>query len=71
MGFNPLQFAQQALQGRPDLMQSNKPIMQNMVNAIMTGNQAAGEEIANNLLKSYGVSKEDAIKQAQEFFGIK
>ena len=56
------------------LIQSNKskipntPWAQAAVNAIMTGNAQAGEQLANNLCQSNGVSKEQALQQAGRFF---
>ena len=44
------------------------PNAQSMLAAIKSGDSQRGEQIANNLLKTYGLSKEDAIKQAKTFF---
>lgn len=43
---------------------------QNYINVLQSGNAAEGEALANNLLKSMGLSKEDAIAQARNFFHI-
>lgn len=62
---NPLQ--QMAL----NLIQNNKniqasPIGQQFTQILQSGNAQAGEALANNILQSYGLSKEEAIKQATE-----
>lgn len=58
-----------------NLMMRNPAVADNpnakaMLEVVSSGDQAKGEEIANNLLNTYGVSKEDALRQAREFFGI-
>lgn len=54
------------LQQRPDL-QNNQTTME-MINIIRTGDSKRGEEIANNICKSYGMTREQAISQAQSMF---
>lgn len=49
---------------------ANNPNAQAMLDVINSGDQARGEQLANNLLNTYGVSKEDALKQAKQFFGL-
>lgn len=49
---------------------ANNPQAQNFINVIQQGDSAKGEEIANNLLNTYGISKEDALSQAKKFFLI-
>lgn len=43
---------------------------QNYINTIKSGDSSKGEELATNLCNSMGMSKEQAIAQARQFFGI-
>ncbi len=52
-------------QMRPDI--ANNPMFQ----AIQSNNSKKGEEIADNLCRTYGVTREQAIQQAKQFFGIR
>lgn len=65
---NPLNFAMQMIQSNPNI--ANNPQAQHMVEVIQSGNAEEGEKIANNLLQSYGVDKDSALKQAKSFFNI-
>lgn len=50
-----------------------QPINQNgqeMVNAIRNNDSQRGEELANNILKSYGLTKEQGIAKAKQYFGL-
>lgn len=49
---------------------ANNPNAQTMLEIINSGDQVRGEQLANNLLETYGVSKEDALQQAKTFFGL-
>ena len=49
---------------------ANNPRAQEYIKIIQSGDSKKGEEIANNLCQTYGVSKEDAIKNAKQFFGV-
>lgn len=46
------------------------PIQQNYIDTIKSGDATRGEELAMNLCNSMGVSKEQAIAQARQFFHI-
>lgn len=46
----------------------NNPIAQGLLEAIKTGDQKKGEELANNLCKTYGVTPQEACRQAMRFF---
>lgn len=63
---NPQAILQQMMQRNPEMM--NNAQAQNMINILMNGDSKAGEQMAMNLCKSMGVSKEDAMRQAQSFF---
>lgn len=62
---NPLmQFAAQVLQNNKNIQAS--PMGQQFTQILQSGDAKAGEALANNILQSYGLSKEEAIKQATE-----
>lgn len=50
---------------------ANNPNAQNYLNVIQNNDQTKGEEIANNLCQTMGVTKEQAIAQAKAFFGLR
>lgn len=66
--FNPINFAMQMIQNNPNI--ANNPQAQHMLEVIQSGNAEEGQKIANNLLQTYGVSKDDALKQAKGFFNL-
>lgn len=49
---------------------ANNPRAKQMLDVIQNGNDQEGQRIAENLCNTMGVSKEDAIKQAKQFFHI-
>lgn len=51
-----------------DPAMSKNPIAQGLLEAIKSGDQKKGEEIANNLCKTYGVTPQEACQQAMRFF---
>lgn len=61
---SPFDFASKALEANPKF--KNAPMGQQLMNCIRNNDSKTGEEIANNILKTYGINKEDAIKQASE-----
>lgn len=50
---------------------ANNPNAQNYLNVIQSNDQAKGEQIANNLCQTMGMSREQAIAQAKAFFGLR
>lgn len=48
----------------------NNPMATGMLNVIESGDARKGEEMADNICKSMGVSREEAISQARRYFGI-
>lgn len=50
---------------------ANNPNAQNYLNVIQSNDQAKGEEIANNLCQTMGMTKEQALAQAKAFFGLR
>lgn len=49
---------------------ADNPQAQSYLDVLESGDSKRGEEIANNLLNSYGMTKEEALKQAKAFFRI-
>lgn len=49
----------------------NNPTALNYLAIIKDGRSEEGARIAENLCKTYGVSKEDAVSQAKAFFNFK
>lgn len=50
---------------------ANNPQAAHMLQVIQSGDSIEGQKIAENLLNSYGVSKEQGIQQAMQFFGFR
>ena len=48
----------------------NNPQAQEFINTLQNGDNKKGEQIANNILKTYGLTKEEALQQAKRFFGL-
>lgn len=65
---NMQNFAINMLSRNPNV--ANNPNAKAMLDVIRSGNSAQGEQIANNLCKSMGLSREEALKQARSFFRI-
>lgn len=65
---NPMQFVQNVVRNNPQL-QSN-PQAQQMLNVIMSGDSARGQQIAQNLCKSMGITPEDVVANAKRFFNM-
>lgn len=58
------QFVSQVIQNKADKNFQNTPWRESALNAIMSGDQTKGQELAQNILKTYGFSSpEEAIQQ--------
>lgn len=62
-----LYFAQRMIQSNQDKI-PNTPWAKSAVNAIMNGDNQTGAQIAQNLCNSNGISVNDALKNAANFF---
>lgn len=62
---NPvLTLAQRVIQrGSGNMSNQNAPWAQAAINAIMNGDAQAGQQIANNLCQSYGLTPDQALNQ--------
>lgn len=49
---------------------ANNPNAQEFIQVIQNGDSIKGEQIAQNLCDTYGMSKEDAIRNAKSFFHL-
>lgn len=49
---------------------ANNPNAQEFIQVIQNGDSTKGEQIARNLCDTYGMSKEDAIRNAKSFFHL-
>lgn len=49
---------------------SNNPNAREFIRVIQNGDSAKGMQIAQNLCDSYGVSKEEALRNAKQFFHL-
>lgn len=65
---NMQQFAMNLLQNNPNI--AKNPQAQEMLKVIQNGDSQRGQMIAENLCKTYGITKEDALTQAKQFFHI-
>lgn len=66
---NPiLNLAMTMISNNPQI--ANNPQAKSMIEVIQSGDAERGRQIAENLCNTYGVSKEDAVKQAMSFFKI-
>lgn len=65
-----MNLATQMIQNNPQINQS--PFAQAGINAILNNDAKAGEQLANNILSSMGMTKEQALEIAkrQNLFGI-
>lgn len=65
---NPQQFAMNILLNNPRIV--NQPNAADMIQAIQNNDNARGEQLANNILSSMGMTKEQALQLAAKRFGF-
>lgn len=58
--FDPAKFAMQMIQNNPQVM--NNPMAKQYLEIIQNGDSAKGQEVANNILKTYGMTKDQAMR---------
>ncbi len=66
--FDMRSFALNLLSQNPNIR--SNPQLQDMLQVIKSGDSVRGQQIAENLCSTYGISKEDAISNARNFFHI-
>lgn len=64
-----LNFAQQLVQTNQNNL-PNAPWKDAAINAIMSGDAQAGQQIANNIMQSMGMTKEQMMEQARKQFNL-
>lgn len=63
---NPSEVLKTMIQRNPQIQ--NNPMAQNFIGILQSGDSKRGEEVANNLLSTYGMTKEQAMNQVRNFF---
>lgn len=66
---NISQLVMQIMSNNPRL--ANNPQAQQYLKVIQSGDSVAGQQLANNILQTYGLTKEQAIQQAMQGFGLR
>lgn len=64
----PMQFLQNAMRQNPNI--ANNPQAQNFLQILQSGDAQKGRQVAENLLKTYGMTKEQGMNQVHNFFHI-
>ena len=49
----------------------NNPMAQNYISVIQSGDAQKGQQLAENICRSYGVTPQEALQQAKQFFRIR
>ena len=65
---SPKDFLMNMIQNNPQI--ANNPQAKEWIKVIQDGDAARGEQIANNLLNSMGMTKDQAKQQISQRFGI-
>jgi hypothetical protein len=66
---NPLIFfAMNLINRNPQV--ANNPMARQLIQVIQSGNETQGQQIAENLCQSYGISRDQALTDAKRFFGM-
>ena len=65
---NPRDLAMNMIRNNPKV--ANNPNAQEFINVIQIGDAAKGQQIAQNLCNTYGVTPEEAMQQAKQFFKL-
>ena len=65
---NLYNFAMGILQTNPQV--ANNPRAKELIQVLQSGDTEKGQRIAQNICDSYGITKEQALSQARQHFGI-
>lgn len=68
-GFNPMQLIMNKIMNDPRIQQN--PQAREILQVIQSGDSARGEELARNYCQTYGVTPEQGLQQAKNFFHLK
>lgn len=63
------QFAMNMINQSPNVQ--NNPMAKELIDVIMSGDSKRGEQMADNICKSHGMTREEGLKQASSVFGLK
>ena len=66
--FDPRQMAMNLISQNPNI--ANNPNAQELIKVIQNGDSARGQQIADNLCQTYGISIDEALKNAKSFFHL-
>lgn len=66
--FDPRQMAMNLISQNPNI--ANNPNAQEFIKVIQNGDSERGQQIADNLCQSYGMTRDEALKSAKSFFHI-
>lgn len=61
-------FALNMINGNPQI--ANNPNAREFLNVIRNNDDARGRQIAQNLCDSYGITPDQAVQQAKQFFNL-
>lgn len=61
-------FALNAIKSNPNVR--NNPQFAQMIQAIQSGDAQLGQQLAENVLRNYGVTKEEAVMKGLNMFGL-
>lgn len=61
------QMAIRMLQNNPEVLEKN-PLAQQLMTCLQSGDSAAGEQLANNIINTMQSNKNEAIQQAQAWW---
>lgn len=64
----PMQFLQNAMRQNPNI--ANNPQAQNFLQILQNSDSQKGQQVAENLLNTYGMTKEQGMNQVRNFFHI-
>lgn len=66
--FDPRQMAMNLISQNPNI--ANNPNAQEFIKVIQNGDSERGQQIADNLCQSYGMTRDEALKNAKSFFNL-
>lgn len=66
--FDPRQMAMNLISQNPNI--ANNPNAQEFIKVIQNGDSERGQQIADNLCRSYGMTRDEVLKNAMSFFRL-
>lgn len=68
MHLDPVSILERWMGRNPSV--AGNPQARAYIDILKSGDSARGEEVASNLLQTYGMDRETALAQARRFFGL-